>query len=486
MESILLSEDAKKKIRIVALLNDLDPGSYTTHYIASLSPFSKQTVLYLLDSISEDLEECFGYHFFDSNRRIPGGGTLIDTNRYHQFLIHKSVPYQFVLFILLTPHKTFNDFCTEQFMSASSVRRLLRPFLTFLETFEMKINLSSMKIEGNEYEIRLVLNALLWIGSSGRDLIEDDPFRQKHIEVLKKIGFWDCPFINNNEMLTILTVAKLRIENGCPVDSFPLKNNHLPDQEIESLTEYLRQFLPNNSYLHTELPFYIYCLYYDFLAFDAQDIRIHYLEEYIRIEKEQSEDTFWLLFDELIHLVAAETEMTSSQILMVSSNLSSILLGFFLNRRPLPNKNEISRHETVFPYIYQSSFEFIQAFTKKVSRRKGLGWIANVSNELNPYLSYVVKPYLCKKKKVIVAITPLPNFILMRTLTEFLASFSFVEVVYKDKNDPEIDLFISTFQVFIPETSSNTFLVDVRGIPGNTKEQLFKKLYALYQKKNSH
>lgn len=485
MESILLSEDAKKKIRIVTLLNDLEPGNYTTHYIASLSPFSKQATLYLLDSISEDLEAFFGYHLVDSNRKIPGGSTIIDTNRYHQFLINQSVPYQFVLFVLLNPRKTLDDFCTQQFMSTSSVRRLLKPFLTFLETFEIRINLSSMKIEGNEYDIRLVFNALLWIGSSGRDIIEHNPFRQKHIEVLKKIGFWDCPFINNNEMLTILTIAQLRSENYCPVDSFPL-NNHLPDQETKILIQYLLQFLPKPAYLQSELNFLIYCLYYNFLAFDAQDIRISYLEEYIRMEKEQSEDRFWSLFDELIQLVTVEAGIDSREMPTVSSNLSSILLGFYLNHRPLPTKNEISKYETVFPYIYHRSFDFIQAFTKKVARRKGLGWLANVSNELNPYLSYVVKPYLYKKEKVVVAITPLPNFTLMRTLAEFLASFSFVEVVYRDKDDPQVDLFISTFQAFIPETTISTFLVDVKGIPDNTKEQLFKKLYGIYQRKNSN
>ncbi|EOH97385.1 helix-turn-helix domain-containing protein [Enterococcus pallens] len=483
MESILLSEDAKKKIRIVNLLNNLDSGIYTTHYIASVSPFSKQTALYLLDSISDDLAELFGYHLFGSNRRITGGGT-IDTNRYHQFLIYKSVPYQFILFILLNPRKTLDDFCTQLFMSTSSVRRLLKPFLTFLETFDIKINLASMKIEGNEYEIRLAFNALLWIGSSGKDILEHDHFRQKHIEVLKKIGFWDSPFINNNELLTLLTIAQLRMENNCPVDSFPVMNNHLPKQETKILTEYLRQFLPDASQLPTELNFLVYCLYYKFLAFDAQDMRIHYLEEFIRMEKERSDDKFWLLFDELIHLVKAKTQMNTNEFLTVSSNLSAILLGFYFNHRPLPDKNEIARHETVFPHIYQASFPFIQAFTKKVARRKGLGWITNVSDELAACLSYVVKPYLYEKKKVIVAITPLPNFILMRTLAEFLASFSFVEVVYRDKNDPAVDLFISTFQSFIPETSSSTFLVDIRGVPDGMKEQLFKKLYAIYQKKN--
>lgn len=69
-----------------------------------------------------------------------------------------------------------------------------------------------MKVIGNEFEIRMMLHSVIWNGSSGQDIINLNLDPSDELKLLKIIGILDCPTINTNELLTLLTVTKLRIE----------------------------------------------------------------------------------------------------------------------------------------------------------------------------------------------------------------------------------------------------------------------------------
>lgn len=481
MESILLSDESKKKLEIFLELNKLDDGIYSISSIIKLLRFSKNTVYHLLENISVDLDTLFGYKLFDENGKIIWSKKAYDTNRYNQFLLRQSLPYNFILFVLLNPDKTLVDFCTTSFTSTSTIRRTLQPFLTFLKKFDIKINLSSMKLEGNEYEVRMLFHTILWSCSLGQGILEVQEERQKEEELLKKIGFFDCPYINNDDILTILLVAKLRIQNNFSVKSPPAINDFVPAEVTSAITDYLADFIPLTCSLDAEVKSLVFQIYFSNLYFHNDDIRVKDIYQYY-LEKKKV-----IKFIPTIDKLFGRVDLTiGSNTLLPLVNTLSLFLSFSLNHRPLPWMNEFSNYEVLFPTITPQKIAPVEAFFSRVATKKELGWLSKYPYDFLNYIYYIFEPYMAQRAlKIKVAIIPIPNHRIVSELCDFLAMFSFVDSCFRDQSDPEVDLYISTFESLIPDNTSNFFLVDTNEISLESKNELFASIYKLYMERTS-
>ncbi|MGL9729645.1 helix-turn-helix domain-containing protein [Enterococcus sp. DIV0756] len=479
MKSILLSDDSKKKIEIFLEMNNLEDGKYSISTIINLLRFSKNTVYHLLESIAIDLDTLFNYKLFDENGKIIWSKKAFDMNRYNQFLLQKSLPYKFILFILRNPDKTLEDFCSASFTSASTIRRTLQPFLTFLKKFEIKVNLSSMKLEGNEYEIRMLFHTVLWSCSLGQGIISVQENVEKEEEVLKKLGFADCPYINTNDILTILLIAKLRIQNNFPVLEPPASIDFVPVKTTDVLLDYLSSFISSTALLEAEVRSIVFQIYFSNLYFHKDDVRVTDIHHYYLEKKKGSK--FIPVIDKLFRRLDLNTDHNRTLPLV---NLISIFLSFSLNRRPLPWMNEFSDYEVLFPSIAPQKITTVEAFFSKISCKKEFNWLSKYPPEFYKYVYYILNPYIVEKSlNVKVAIVPIPNHRIMSELDHFLSLFSFVDVSYNDQADSDIDLFISTFESLVPDETTSFFLVSTNELSLETKNHLFSIMYKLYFEK---
>lgn len=479
MESILLSDDSKKKFEIFLEMNRLEDGKYSISTMIKLLRFSKNTVYHLLENIAIDLDTLFDYKLFDENGKIVWSKKAFDMNRYNQFLLQKSLPFNFILFILRNPDKTLEDFCNASFTSASTIRRTLQPFLTFLKKFEIKVNLSSMKLEGNEYEIRMLLHTILWSCSLGQGIISVQEEMKKEEEVLKKLGFADCPYINTNDILTILLIAKLRIQSNSTVLESPASIDFVPAKATSVLIDYLSSLVPSTACLNAEVRTLLFQIYFSNLYFHKDDVRVTDIHHYYLEKKKESK--FIPVIDKLFRRLDLNTYPNRTLPLV---NLISIFLSFSLNRRPLPSMNEFSDYEVLFPRIVPQKITAVESFFSKLSCKKEFNWLSKYPPDFYKYVYYILNPYIVKRSfNVKVAIVPIPNHRIMSELDHFLSLFSFVDVSYNDRADSDIDLFISTFESLIPDEASSFFLVRTNELSLEAKNHLFSIMYKLYFEK---
>ncbi|MGM0337301.1 helix-turn-helix domain-containing protein [Enterococcus sp. AZ007] len=479
MKSILLSDESKKKLEIFFEMNKLEDGRYPVSSVIKLFRFSKNTVYQLLEKIAADLESLFGYELFDKNGKIIWAKTAFDMNRYNQFLLRKSLPYNFIRFILLHPGKTLNDFCSANFISSSTIRRTLQPFLAFLKKFEIKINLSSMKLEGNEYEIRMLFHTILWSCSLGQGILEVEEVTQKEEDVLKRLGIANCPYINNDDILTILLIAKLRIQGGLFEKKLLPIDNFIPNETIDVLTDYLSTFAPTNTHLDAEVRSLAFQLYFSNLYYHNDDVRVIELSAYYLGKK--GDGKFIPIIDRLFKRIDLKVQPDT---ILPLANLISILFTFSLNRRPLPWMKEFSSYEVLFPKFTPKTIVPVESFFSKISTKEGFEWLSDYPYEFYKYVYYALKAYVAKDSTTVkVAIVPIPNQRIMSELQAFLALFSFIDVVFRDQPDSEIDLFISTFESLIPDHASTFFLVGTNEVTLEAKNDLFSLLYNIYTEK---
>lgn len=482
MNSILFSEENKKQ-QIVALLTELENGTYSINQLVQRLPFSKETTLFLIEEINKDFQELFDYHLLNPQHKVIWSNDFFEINKYNQFLVQKSLPYQFILHMLMYPKFDLKDFSKKFFISVSSVRRLLRPFIASLERYNIRIRLSSMTVEGQEFEIRAMFHSILWIGSLGVEIMaildsEDE------MTLLKQIGFYDSIHINTNEALVFLLISKLRIEQEHYVDSFPLKAVYYPPKETVPMKHYLEKQKVPACHLETEMASLTYKMFYSETLLDIKDFRVPYLTLYMETLTKQN-DELQVVLDELLTLLKDEGDISDPDSLqLISLNFYSAFLLFHLENQATPALREFQQEEALTIKLNPQLASVIKVFLTKVIRRTKFKWAAPTLNELTRTIVYIIQPYWQPESIVVnVGITPIPNSQLVQELLQLFSLLSFVNTTFEDKASTDIDLFISPFKEQVPDPDVPFFLVPISGLTDKVEQQLFAQLLNIFQKK---
>lgn len=479
MNSVLI-----RKQNVVSLLNELDSGTYSINQVVQELPFSKKIFLHFIDEIDKEFQELFQYKLIGRDKKIHWSKEKFQINTYNQYLIQQSIPYRFILYMLLYPEKNLEEFSKDVFISLSSVRRNLQSLVTYLKKFDIKLRLSSMEIEGNEFEIRMVFHSILWFSSLGKDIFAVVESTSEDI-FLEQLGFKDSIHINTQEYLLFLLITKLRIRQGHYLTYFPLKSLHKSEKEYTAILSYLQKYIANSEILLSEQKFLAYKLYYSGLFSNIDDIRLSTLNRY-RAHLSKHEDEYQKLLGEFLSEVETRGNITNpnSQAL-ISANLFSVLLMFFLTKRPSPNMFDLSLKSNEKRMNSQAISSFVKTFFTKVARRKSFYWLGPVINEVADYITPILQPYWnYEKKRVHIGIPSFSNHLLESELVNFLSSFSFVEIFYEEKQNDNIDLFITPFREFVLTGDTPLFFIDFTGLSKHNKHLLFIQLYELYENKN--
>jgi len=482
MNSILFSEENKKQ-QIIALLTELEDGTYSINQLVQRLPFSKETTLFLIEEINKDFQELFGYLLLTPQHKVNWSKDFFEINKYNQFLVKKSLPYQFILHMLIYPKMTLRDFSKKFFISVSSVRRLLRPFIASLEEYDIKIRLSSMTVEGQEFEIRSMFHSILWIGSLGVEIMaildsEDE------MTLLKRIGFYDSIHINTNEALVFLLISKLRIEQKHYIDTFPLKAVYYPPKETGPMRQYLKKHKVPAPLLETEMASLTYKMFYSEMLLDIKDFRVPYLTIYMETLTKQNEE-LQVVLDELLTLLKDEGDISDPDSLrLISLNFYSVFLLFRLESLATPALREFQKEDALTIKLNPQLASVIKTFLTKIVRRTKFKWAAPSINKLTETIVYIIQPYWRPESVVVnVGITPIPNSQLIQELLQLFSLLSFVNITFEDKASPDIDLFISPFKEQVPDLDVPFFLVPISGLTDKVEQQLFAQLMNIFQKK---
>ncbi|MGM0238975.1 helix-turn-helix domain-containing protein [Enterococcus sp. AZ103] len=491
MEQILLSADAKKKLTIIHALQKMDSNVYTINQVKALTNYSFTTVQNILVSISKDFIKLFNETFFSDNSLIHWDKQKYDHNRYLKYLIKNSLPYKFTLYTLLHPNADLADFSDYLFLSLSTVRRALRPYFDYLRQFPIKISISNLKITGDEFVIRILFGSVLWLGSSGQDLIDAVSFGDREKELFSHLSLDTPPFFNYDYTFMGIFIAKLRMEQKQFITNYPFKHLIQPD-EVVYLEEYFAESFDLNK-ADWDISSLVYILYYLPYTFSTKDPRLKI--KMAQFEDKQATLPLTSLVIEFLDEFLADDaiSLNDDELMMIKANLLSALMNFSViksNFLLFPQYMEEEMKGKINPKsrLYQE----IYAFFIKITRRKRFMYLKNSIHEITTYFSMLLLPLWKEKlddKNLIVGIVGLEQFVPIYDLQNFFSFLTFIETrmisVYQEGQsiDPSIDFYVAETKAAIPPGEKRFFLIRNEGLSREESVLLFSKLQEQYIEK---
>lgn len=359
---------------------------------------------------------------------------------YLRFLVQKSLGYQILKAILLTPEKTLPQFCQEHFISQSTLLRRIRPLSLYLKKYDVWLNAGQMTITSSDEEnVQAVFFKLLGVGAFGADLFAADISLEEELRVLDKLAHQGATLLNEWVGLSCLLIARLRLKNhhplpkpSCPPPLFLAKAKILEDYfanfscdaaEIENAACSLYFKLFTNHYL-SENDWRIKKVTQQFTDFLARGIPTATISQDFIVKLQK--DYFY-------------QPLTQSEATVLQCN---IFLIFYLLESPA--LLAATRLQTMLPTVvtqkdnYQELVTFCQLFLCEYEYYLEKTLLsAQQVKDLPYFLAESVYPYVEKKHyqiELFVGIQPLPNYYMMTSLTNFLNQIKFVSYEIYQEN----------------------------------------------------
>ncbi len=297
MLQMLILEDADwQKLQIMAFFATQPDGIYSINTICSELKLAYTTASTLSGEISAELADLLNYRLIRKDGKICWRAEAYHHNAYIQYLVRNSLCYNFVLTSLVEPEKSFEDFCSQLFLSHSTVLRKLRPLKELLTRFHLKLLATKMHILGNEATLRMFYITYLWVASHGEDMrLSGFDFSQEE-QLMVDLGWQRANFMLPQTIVLGLTVNRLRYSQGHLLADLP----YLPPTpmvNLEQVRSYTTGFITNTVQQHMHTYFLSYLLYFTPYYLEEADFRVQDLARYFD-ELKLRQDPLTLLVEE--------------------------------------------------------------------------------------------------------------------------------------------------------------------------------------------
>ncbi|MGX7244630.1 helix-turn-helix domain-containing protein [Enterococcus quebecensis] len=170
LEAMMLEDTAKRKLTLFKLLTTFSSKEHSINFFESKLDYSYSRVVYLLELIQQDLTKMTG----TKTEILQTNGVRykqdISYDRYYQYLITQSIPYQLLVSILFYPNDNLTEFCEKNYHSRTTVVRKSKLLSSYFKQFNIKMNASKLNLYGDERVIRITLYTLIWLASQGTNL----------------------------------------------------------------------------------------------------------------------------------------------------------------------------------------------------------------------------------------------------------------------------------------------------------------------------
>lgn len=487
LDTLLLDDSIGQKLVIMEFFLKQPAGIYSINTVCSYLSLSHRTAGSLLAEINRDLQSLSGYTFFERDRKVLWQPANYRHNRYTQYLIRSSIPYQFVLYTLTKPEKSFAAFCSDLFFSESTVIRKLRPLKILLQRFNLRLSAKKMTITGSELVLRMFYSTYLWLGNHGDDLSYTS-FSLQTEALLAPILNQECHhFMHTKEIFLHLSVQRLRYEQGHHLEN-EVYPDLLMDELAQSLVPYTQSIICESpqqrchqlslNYLFLLTPLYL-----------KMDFRGEILLKYFDGLPEKSplkrlvlefQDYF---FQEIITLNTDKYEYLN----LWRVNFLVLLLRFDLIAGDIPMISDLSRY---VPPLERPLFDQLKrqqkVFFRKVAKRQTFPWLTKHLNDFVEdctYAFFVNYKHGLQHDYLTVGIITSPDHYIQQILNNLLQQFAFVKVLFTTAEDPEVDFFLTTFEDLLPpDCNKPYFLVDLTQ-EIQCQAQLFITLWDAYHQK---
>lgn len=332
-EDIMLNTQAQKKYQVFKIIFVHKAKTNSIRELSGYSELTYNQFYKTLLEINADLNS--------TNQEAHLTTTKIDQfncsiDQYRAQLLKDSIPYQFLIALLLQTDKNLDTFLKRNYISASTLSRSCATLKYYLQKFAITINYKQMTLEGDELKIRLCYFYLFYLGSKNQSW---------HYEVSKsEARQFMHPFRSDNyhksktiiEMYTIHLGAVIltRLRQGHFVSSSPkldfLKASDTSYKTLLSNTS----FEISESQAENESANLLFLThFYPYYDLEAQ-VLPKKLEVFLLNDEQQLNSITEGLLDYIASFFIEPLSINNRQTL--KTNIFLILFGFYLFDSPFP------------------------------------------------------------------------------------------------------------------------------------------------------
>lgn len=457
LEAIMLEDTAKRKLTLFKLLTLFSNKEHSINFFENRLDYSYSRVVYLLELIQQDLTKITG----KTTEIHQTTGVLykqdISYDRYYQFLITQSVPYQLLISILFYPNDNLAKFCEKNYHSKTTVVRKSKLLSNYFKQFNIKMNTSQLSLDGDERVVRLTLYMLIWLASQGTHLpkIHRNPINYEEITKIISPYFPDSYSYSAHKQITlILDIVYLRVKSGNILTEKTSIDPYIPTSTDHAKT-FLGVLIKETKRLEAEAQFAAYLLIATPNFFRNNDYRLSLLNTYLDGQSNSATKLFkefCTLFSE--EIIRSNFSWDNEPILF--GNVANIIFSTTIIEKNFPTLFHLIDHSLYLKneYYYHLFTQF-KAFFQKFSKRKNFGWLKDNVIQLSDTLAALLVPLYGSfqtENVVRIALIAESNYLLVQPLTQFIEELPFVQLVaYKDGEFSSFDFIVATSSYLIPE-----------------------------------
>jgi hypothetical protein len=497
-EELMMDPQTLIKFKLFRRMLTLQNPNHPIAQLAKEMALSYQQTFIELTEIDQDLNELNPEQLSILGR----GGKLQPQNiaatidEYRFYLLNKSVPFLYVLYMLNEENPTITDFCKKHDVSRSTVSRKFENLKNHLKQFQLRFTYTESNLVGDERLVRLSLFNIIWLGVRGIQW----PFAVSETEAEAFVDDFATYFPISRSYLgklelkyfAALVLLRIKKENFAKYDrryNFLMKNNSYYDFNrlgplLTTRTELTEKQLKGESsfiYLLSQmLPFYV-----------SEEDRS--LKQTLAFYTNKQNPIYPLVTDFLEQMKQTyfeeQPELLDDPVLI--GNLINAAFGNYIFRQPFPNIYRLLNPSMDHGLPQEQLQKHIEEFFIIYRATTGVEYVNDTNQEqIAAMFTHFLLPAYDKirySNRLHVGVVLEDNFLLVQSLNQFLQDLTFVQA---DPFDPQVmdsyDLVISSNQLMKKmNPTMATYLWDYAAADSQYID-LYRTLKKHFNEKNQH
>ena len=495
-EQLMMDSGTLLKFKIFKSITKIKETNYSISRLSDSLSFNYQQTFMILSEINNDLQLISNNHLSILKKAGKIDRTLltVSIDEYRYFLLNKSIPFQYLLYIINDDSPTIEAFCQKNFVSRSTVSRKMLPLQQHLKQFKLRFTYTESNLIGDERLVRVALYNSIWLGTRGIAW----PFKTSREEAEKfanNVGeyfFLSKSYLAFQEMtfFSAIFLSRIRKKELAKYDKrydLVMKDNSYYDyQKLNKDIGILKTL--SNEQLKGELSFIFFMSHYTpyYKKIDDPSL-VQTIAEFTR-----KKNPVYSMVNEFLTYSKKEVFLHHSNIPehpLLLVNLLNVSFIFYVFRQPFPNVQRLVEKHGKRKKAEEFLEQKIQAFFDKKSQETEYAYLYKVKKYIVQSYKHILLPYfdeLQVAEKLNVGIAFGHNYLLVQRIYHFLNHLGFIEASpYEESLNDSYDLVISS--TLLPLKAYPDLPIYYWDLSDSEEEllDLYKVLHQLFKTKNT-
>ncbi|MHC5228280.1 helix-turn-helix domain-containing protein [Enterococcus sp. LJL99] len=495
-EQLMMDSGTLMKFKIFKSITKIKENEYSISRLSDVFSLNYQQTFMFLSEINNELKKIDRHHpsILKKAGKIDRSLLTITVDEYRYFLLKKSVPFQYLLYLLNDESPTIEDFCQKNFVSRSTVSRKMLPLQQHLKQFKLRFTYTESNLIGDERLVRVALYNCIWLGTRGTAW----PFKTSREDAEKFASntsdyfFLAKTYLGFQEMIyfSAIFLSRIRKKEFVKYDKrydIIMKDNPYYDYQKLNKEIGVLKTLPAEQ-LKAEFSFIFLMSHYTpyYKKIDDPSL-IQTIEDFT-----QKSNPVYALVSEFLAYSKKEIFLRNSKVPehpLLLVNLLNVSFLFYVFRQPFPNVQRLVEKHGKRKKAEEFLEQKIQDFFDIKCQEKEYAYLYKVKKYIVQLYHHILLPYfdeLQVSETLNVGIAFGHNYLLVQRIYHFLNTLGFIEASPYDENlNDTYDLVISS--TLLPLRTYPDLPIYYWDLSDSEEEllDLYKALLDLFKTKNT-